>query len=232
MKRWTKRTPQEIILSDEEHLHMWELKRIERSPCAICAAVSESFPYCTSHPFCGDCTLHARSCGVKECPMCPQAPWNLHLRCQVCSEITIFENEICQRKEFECCTRQEINLIRIFQRSQQSQQRQCFTNFITPEESLKLEEEVRKNNYAPSCWCGQALEKTSACNDVFHCGKQSVCYACGCRSFPWESGISKHREESKCPLYFYQDDLARQHGEHEAMRIRFRQELTKVLQNF
>ena len=37
--------------------------------------------------------------------------------------------------------------------------------------------------------CISPLFKTNACNDLFHCGKSSVCNWCSHSSFPWESGI-------------------------------------------
>ena len=38
--------------------------------------------------------------------------------------------------------------------------------------------------------CSSKIFKTSACNDLRHCGSTSICYYCGQHSFPWEDGIS------------------------------------------
>lgn len=37
--------------------------------------------------------------------------------------------------------------------------------------------------------CATTIYKTNACNDIYHCGKSSVCNWCGYSSFPWEDGI-------------------------------------------
>jgi hypothetical protein len=39
--------------------------------------------------------------------------------------------------------------------------------------------------------CESPLYKSSACNDMIHCGKSHVCYFCLERSFPWEKGFDK-----------------------------------------
>lgn len=48
--------------------------------------------------------------------------------------------------------------------------------------------------------CDTAMYKSSACNDMKHCGKTHVCYFCLERSFPWENGTDlKHW--NTCPRW-------------------------------
>ena len=48
--------------------------------------------------------------------------------------------------------------------------------------------------------CDSSLFKSSACNDMIHCGKSHVCYFCLERSFPWENGFHKDHWQL-CPRW-------------------------------
>jgi hypothetical protein len=52
--------------------------------------------------------------------------------------------------------------------------------------------------------CAAPLHKSSACNDLHHCGSTHTCNWCLARSFPWESGIHGghwHGSGGACPRW-------------------------------
>lgn len=51
--------------------------------------------------------------------------------------------------------------------------------------------------------CNTMLHKTSACNDLHHCGDRNVCNFCNSSSFPWESGIPLEHWKI-CPRWDYE----------------------------
>jgi hypothetical protein len=46
--------------------------------------------------------------------------------------------------------------------------------------------------------CQVTFHKTSACNEIYHCGKLRICNICRYKSYPWEKGIElEHWKECK-----------------------------------
>jgi hypothetical protein len=64
----------------------------------------------------------------------------------------------------------------------------CVTNFMKQQKI-----ESFKNTFplvhANCPTCKTPLYKTSACNDLKHCGSMNVCNFCCMHSFPWEEGV-------------------------------------------
>jgi hypothetical protein len=98
----------------------------------------------------------------------------------------------------------------------------------------------------PSCEIN--LFKSSACNDMHHCGLSHSCYFCSIRSFPWEKGILQEHW-SECfrwdhDHYFYKcregecindgdecSDVSHAPGISKLHNMRFRASLKALLQD-
>ena len=82
----------------------------------------------------------------------------------------------------------------------------------TPKER-KEETEKKKEHHVACPDCHMGLYKTSACNDLTHCGfrgsERHVCYACGAASLPWEPHLPPthwdRHGRTGCPQWDYDD---------------------------
>ena len=223
-----KRRAQELLLSDAEYETFVRMKHARtenlRTPCIVCRELGSDsmtwFSGCNKHPVCQSCKAFGATCGVLSCPVCPPQPLHAELLCKTCNATTLTKvfgfNFTCDT----CGEKQEGNYLRMFTRNGR------LTNFLTVQERDEIFQRPLHTLLSCPC-CTTHLERASACNEMYHCGRQVSCAACGSCSFPWEEGLQQHRKESCCPKHIDDDTDAKRLGEDAARRIRF----LKLLQN-
>jgi len=193
-----------MILSDSEfHLlqDRWTQAKSHQHmvfPCPICREFCASlvpFFSCSSHPVCAACLEHARASDVNVCPLCPVPDAQLHLACSQCSHTFFSRAESSLEATCPQCAHAFVpRLSRIFKRSAHT-----YTNFLTDKEKQVLVSEYQECSGCVRCpSCRHPIERAFACNELFHCGHERVCAACGCFSFRWEAGLVQHRRERGC----------------------------------
>jgi hypothetical protein len=150
---------------------------------------------CSTHRVCADCVEHARSSDVTRCVFCPVPDATLHLQCPCCSAVNVTTQDAvhgctCQ----QCASHFVPELLRIFKRGPHT-----YTNFLTDEERNRLAREFHATGGRVQCpTCRHPVERATACNELFHCGHEKLCAACGQFAFRWEAGLVQHRRESGC----------------------------------
>lgn len=192
--------------------------------CAVCTEKDVLHPFfkCTRHAVCQTCLQHAQTCELTCCSFCPVPAATLHLQCPNCA--FEFHTDASARFGTSCgnCGSNFVpQLLRIWKRGMHT-----YTNFLTETERKLLNDDFNSSGghvHCPSCRL--ALSRSSACNDLFHCGFERVCACCGQFAFRWERGLSEHRQLTKCAPVVEQDTLVQKIGEEAATAQR-------VLQTF
>jgi hypothetical protein len=231
MSKWRRRIDEKasrMILSDSQfHIlqDRWSLNKAEERmvfACPICRDFCSSvvpFFSCSNHLVCAACFEHARASDVKVCPLCPVPDAHLHLQCPECSHLFFCPSEANTGADCPACKSHfQPRLIRTFKRSAHT-----YTNFLTENEKQILKSEFEDGAGRVRCpGCRHPIERAVACNELFHCGHERVCAACGCFSFRWEAGLVQHRRESGCMCM---PDA--QEDEVSCVRKRFRESLER-----
>ena len=166
--------------------------------CPVCKGFSlDLVPLCgcSRHRVCSDCSEHARQSDVTRCVFCPVPDATLHLQCPHCASVTVTDADalhgcVC----IQCRMEFQPVLLRIFKRGPHT-----YTNFLTPAEKTQLASDFAVTAGRVQCpTCRHPVERASACNELFHCGHEKICAACGQFAFRWEAGLIQHRRESGC----------------------------------
>jgi len=206
--RWRKRIEAKaktMLLSDAE-FHVlqdrWHLQRQHMTlgeECPVCKGFGVNLQPlcgCSQHRVCEDCADHARQSDVTRCVFCPVPDATLHLQCPSCSavKVTTDADALHGCACLQCHTTFTPQLLRIFKRGPHT-----YTNFLTEAERLQLSHEFRTTGGRVQCpTCRHPVERASACNELYHCGHEKLCAACGQFAFRWEAGLVQHRRESGC----------------------------------
>ena len=230
MSTWRKRIDAKaktLLISDEQFYifeEAWNQRKHASSPatmlsCPICRDFSSClvpFHGCSTHRVCKSCLQHAKDSDVHSCALCPVPDATLHLQCPSCKHIGFYESvaaaegAVCN----SCSLRFVPQLLRTFKRAPHT-----YTNFVTHKEVVELRQEFHESGGRVRCpSCRQPLERAFACNELFHCGHERVCAACGCFSFRWEAGLVQHRRERGCVSMPEEG-----HDEHVCVRERLRE---------
>ena len=174
---------------------------------------------CQQHLLCSECADVASKAEVKTCPFCPPPPVGMDVRCHSCNHVSSLQAS----ESFICCNQlQESRLLRHFHRDGR------LTNFLTAEELLRMRHQFKSSNFAVTCMCGMAVERQSACNELYHCGHHRLCACCGAFTLPWEDTLQQHCAESGCRRHVDDDQLVAVVGEQEAVRMRIQAMLVQV----
>ena len=187
------------LLSDDELNQILTKPDIVKGSCAVCFenATLDNFLTCTKHRICSSCTKHAATSGITTCALCPIPSANYHVQCE-CSLKFFSETLLC---ECSCGSAFTPKLSRIFKRGPHT-----YTNFLDDKDREWLKNQF--NKYGGCVWCptcGQGLQRSDACNELYHCGVEKVCACCGQFNFRFEKGMIEHRRESGCASYVSDD---------------------------
>lgn len=216
-----------MILSDEETQNIYSnyYRRkyfYENLSCLVCKQENvqlNSFFQCSSHRICAQCLEHAKICEIHSCTFCPAPPINFHLQCTHC-QYTYYTNDLIENECPKCQKEFPIRLLRIWKRGLNT-----YTNFLTEEEKQILRSQFFDypgKIFCPSCRI--PLERSTACNEIHHCGPEKVCNACGQMSFRWEMGLHQHRKQSHCANMIHEDTEALEYGEYTMIHKRLEKE--------
>ena len=215
-----------MILSDSQfHIlqDKWAQAKADEKlvfSCPICRDFCQAvvpFLNCSNHLVCASCLEHAKSSDVRVCPLCPVPEAQLHLQCPACSHTFFSNSEARVGAQCPKCTASFVpRLVRTFKRAHHT-----YTNFLTDKEKSTLQAEFQECGGRVQCpGCRHPIERALACNELFHCGYERVCAACGCFSFRWEAGLVQHRRERGCMCH---PDA--QENEEACVRARLRKSL-------
>ena len=132
--------------------------------------------------------------------------------CTECEQINFVKNPknswTCLNcKRFSVCgVCDEIDVCKCNQNVSKKEFSRLFFNFhgmpirkhlITKEMISDLKNDI-ENNHMKCPTCQITFHKTSACNEIYHCGKLRICNICRYKSYPWEKGIElEHWKECK-----------------------------------
>ena len=112
----------------------------------------------------------------------------------------------CDKEQCKQCT--DCSFSRLFSTVSPSGRlvpmRKCFVTHaqrLTRLETIQSLGDGSPNIECPTC--SVALHKTSACNELHHCGGFKVCNACGARTCPWEDSFPPEHWES-CPRWDFE----------------------------
>lgn len=215
----------EMLLTDEETSVIFERFQKEKHeivPYPVCLLCQEKvfqvFPMngCMQHGICADCTEHAAHSEIKTCSFCPTPSVVFDIQCPVCQVQFLSDSlqTICPNKhEFH------VKLLRIWKRGPHT-----YTNYLKDEEIHWIKKEMEEFPMAVHCpTCRTPLERSSACNELYHCGHECICNACGQFSFRWEEGLQEHRKESGCSQHVDFDSEMKCEGEGECIHKRKKQ---------
>lgn len=230
--RWRKRindTAKRMLLSDAEfHIlqDRWRQRRddiVMGEECPVCKTFSTNLhPLCgcSIHRVCANCVQHASDSDVRRCVFCPVPDATLHLRCPCCAHVHVtMDMSAVQGMTCRCGHHFVPDLLRVFKRGPN-----IYTNFLSDNEKRQVQDEFHACGGRVQCpSCRHPIERESACNELFHCGYERVCAACGQFAFRWEAGLVQHRRESGCPCNPNPDD-----NEIETVRERVRQSYTEA----
>lgn len=185
-----------MLISDEEMQDLIENKKKDKGECAVCfdQASLQPFLTCEKHKICKGCTMHASQSDVFKCALCPVPPPIFHVQCPC---LNIFFSHSLQCK---CSCGNEFipKLSRLFKRGPHT-----YTNFLEAKDKAWIRDQF--NKYGGCVWCptcGQGLQRSSACNELYHCGVEKVCACCGQFNFRFEKGMVEHRKEKGCASFF------------------------------
>jgi len=205
------------LISDEE-LHDIMHKK-DNGSCSVCFEVTSlhDFMNCAKHGACKSCLHHASLSGITSCAMCPKPEANYHVQCPSCLNKFFSDSINCK---CNCGHAFTPKLSRIFKRGPHT-----YTNFLDEKDKLWLKNQF--NQYGGCVWCptcGIGLQRSEACNELYHCGIEKVCACCGQFNFRHEQGMVQHRKESGCASYISEDrDI--KGNEHFVTREKLRQNI-------
>ena len=215
-----RRATRSLILSDDEFYAWWDARARAASPvpCMVCGALgAHARAWCDAHTVCAACRAHGAAHGVHSCPMCPPPPARIEFGCG-CGAVTrrVVPPDTVSWPCAGCGVPQHrTDALRCLTRNG------AYVNCVTEDERAALM--ARGLHDVLRCpACGIGMERASACNEMHHCGRQSVCAGCGLFNFPWEPGLATHRAESHCPFHVDHDADAVHAGEAEARAARWR----------
>lgn len=207
----------QMLLSDEDAFKLFERyysqQIITYPTCLLCKeTVHQVFPMngCVQHGICADCTEHARLSEVKTCAFCPIPTAVFDIQCPECN-IQFTTSSL----EATCPNHHTftVQLLRTWKRGQHT-----YTNYLKPEEKQWIKKEMDEYPFSVHCpTCRTPLERSSACNELYHCGHECVCNACGQFSFRWENGLHEHRHETGCASHVDLDKEVKCKGEGECI---------------
>jgi len=186
------------LISDEE-LNTIRQKR-DLGQCSVCfeSATLKDFIGCSKHAACSSCLQHASLSGVISCALCPLPLANYHVQCSQCLNKFYSDSINCN---CSCGNKFIPQLSRIFKRGPHT-----YTNFLDEKDKQWLKNQF--NQYGGCVWCptcGIGLQRSDACNELYHCGVEKVCACCGQFNFRFEQGMVQHRKESGCAAYISED---------------------------
>lgn len=215
---WRKRIEakaKEMLLSDDEaniilqRFYKQREEQIVYPTCLLCQEkVLQVFPMngCTKHGICAECTEHAANSEIKTCSFCPTPSVTFDVQCPFC-KIQFFTDSL----QTTCPNHHQfdVKLLRIWKRGEHT-----YTNYLKDEEIHWIKKEMEEFPSAVHCpTCRTPVERSSACNELYHCGHESICNACGQFSFRWENGLQEHRKESCCAKHVDFDSEMKIEGE-------------------
>jgi hypothetical protein len=218
-----------MLLSDEETFKILNNYYTQKSiviypTCLLCnEVVNQVFPMngCQKHLICSDCTEHAELSNVLQCSFCPIPTAEFDVQCPICSVqfITTSLDTTCPNHHSF-----HVNLLRSWKRGENT-----YTNYLKEEEKHWIRKEFEEYPTSIHCpTCRTPLERSSACNELYHCGHECVCNACGQFSFRWENGLHQHRQESGCASHVDVDSEVKLKGEGACIFERKK----KIIDNF
>lgn len=179
-----------ILLERQNSLRQVYLARIAHDANQGSQGLLANFPVEKLKLFCVSCT----NCHQENLIPEPESYWE-------CSHCNRYSCGRCDRVECECAGKNQQSLARGYSHTFNEL---CGTGGTRPLRRHEvnrsmLDGKIAEINehfpwtHAKCPTCKTSIFKTTACNDIKHCGSQNVCFFCQHISFPWENGIkSEH----------------------------------------
>ena len=187
-----------MLVSDDELNDLMQNK--QKGECKVCFERDfiEPFFMCSKHSICKMCKGHATLSGITSCALCPVPVANYHVECPSCLKKFFSEVISCA---CSCGHHFLPKLSRIFKRGAHT-----YTNFLDAKDKEWLKNQFKQFGGCVWCpTCGQGLQRSDACNELYHCGIEKVCACCGQFNFRFEKGMLEHRKESGCASHVHED---------------------------
>lgn len=192
-----------MMIDDDELilLHESRLRRLQccGGTCGICLnykPLEIGIGGCAQHLTCSECKLLASQSEVKTCPSCPIARCALHLECEQCKTTFFLDGPAKgERLEFVQCPTCSASFMPKLSRFV-THGVGVYTNFVTEQDSQHQNRLLADSQHRVWCpTCKTALERDGGCNELWHCGVETVCAGCGAMKFRFETSFWNHFKE-------------------------------------